>query len=80
MNAKRSDGNSRDALSHFAADKFFEFGILAFSTPEEMPLLLKEESDGESNFAFVDEQLLNEKMKGWKRKREKAEEKIVFIV
>jgi predicted RNase H-like nuclease (RuvC/YqgF family) len=70
-------------LSHFAADKFFESGIPAFSTPDEIPLLLKEESAGESggDFAFVDEQLLNEKMEEWKkeRKRGKVEEKIVFI-
>ena len=79
MNAKRSNGNSRDALSHFAADKFFEFDIPAFST-DEMPLLLKEESEGEGDFAFVDEQLLNEKVGGWKRKRGKKEEKIVFIL
>jgi hypothetical protein len=46
-----------------------------------MPLLLKEESEGESggDFAFVGEQLLNEKVEEWKRKREKVEEKIVFI-
>ena len=81
MNAKRSNGNSRDALSHFAADKFFESGIPAFSTGE-MPLLLKEESEGEGDFAFVDERLLNEKIEEWKkeRKRGKVEEKIVFIL
>lgn len=62
-------------LSHFAADKFFESGIPAFST-DEIPLLLKE-----GDFAFVNEQLLNEKIGEWKkeRKREKAEEKILFI-
>jgi predicted RNase H-like nuclease (RuvC/YqgF family) len=64
-------------LSHFAADTFFEFGIPAFSTGE-IPLLLKEE--GESDFAFVDERLLNEKVEEWKRKRGKAEEKVVFIL
>jgi hypothetical protein len=43
-------------------------------------LLLREEGEGESDFAFVDEQLLNEKVAEWKkeRKRGKAEEKIVF--
>jgi len=65
-------------LSHLAADKFFESGIPAFSTGE-MPLLLKEESEGEGDFAFVDEQLLNGRIEEWKRKRERAEEKIVFI-
>ncbi len=70
-------------LSHFAADKFFESGIPAFSTPDEMPLLLKEEGAGEGggDFVFVDERLLNEKIGGWKkeRKRGKVEDKIVFI-
>jgi predicted RNase H-like nuclease (RuvC/YqgF family) len=68
-------------LSHFAADKFFEFGVPAFSTGE-MPLLLKEESEDESDFAFVDEQLLSGKIEAWKkeRKRGKVEEKIVFIL
>lgn len=86
MNAKCSNGNSRDALSHFAADKFFEFDIPAFSTGE-IPLLLKEEggvNGEEGDFAFVDQHLLNEKIEGWKRvrkrKREKAAEKIVFIL
>jgi predicted RNase H-like nuclease (RuvC/YqgF family) len=80
LNAKRSNGNSRDALSHFATDKFFEFDIPAFST-DEMPLLLKEEGAGEGDSVFVDEQLLSEKIEEWKkeRKRGKVEEKIVFI-
>jgi predicted RNase H-like nuclease (RuvC/YqgF family) len=63
-------------LSHFAADKFFEFDIPAFST-DEIPVLLNEE--GESDFAFVDQQLLNEKIEEWKRKKEKMEEQIVLI-
>jgi predicted RNase H-like nuclease (RuvC/YqgF family) len=69
-------------LSHFAADTFFESGIPAFSTSGEIPLLLKEESEGEigGDFAFVDGQLLNEKIGEWKRRREKAEEKVVFIL
>ena len=67
---------------HFAADKFFEFDVPAFSTLGEMPLLLKEEREGEGNFTFVGEQLLNEKVEEWKkeRKRGKVEEKIVFIL
>ena len=66
-------------LSHFAADKFFEFGIPAFSTPVEIPLLLKEESEGEGDFAFVDQHLLSEKIAEWKKEREKVEEKIILI-
>lgn len=71
-------------LSHFAADKFFEFDIPAFSTGE-IPLLLNEGgvNGEEGDFAFVDQHLLNEKIGEWKRvrkrKREKVEEKIVFI-
>jgi len=39
-----------------------------------MPLLLKEESEGESggDFAFVDEQLLNEKIEEWKKERKRG--------
>ncbi len=59
-------------LSHFAADKLFESGIPAFSTPDEMPLLLKEESEGEGDFAFVDEQLLSEKIGEWKKERKRG--------
>ncbi len=61
-------------LSHFAADKFFESGIPAFSTSGEIPLLLKEESEGESggDFAFVDGQLLNEKIGEWKKERKRG--------
>ena len=68
-------------LSHFAADKFFESGIPTFSTSE-IPLLLKGESEGEGDFAFVDERLLNGKVAEWKkeRKRGKAEVNVVFIV
>jgi predicted RNase H-like nuclease (RuvC/YqgF family) len=60
-------------LSHFAADKFFEFAIPAFST-DELPLLLNE-----GDFAFIDQHLLNEKIEEWKRKREKVEERIILI-
>ena len=59
-------------LSHFAADKFFEFDIPAFSTSGEIPLLLKEESEGEGDFAFVDEQLLSEKIGEWKKERKRG--------
>ena len=37
-----------------------------------MPLLLKEESEGEGDFAFVDEQLLNEKIGEWKKERKRG--------
>lgn len=62
-------------LSHFAADKFLEFGVPAFYT-DEIPLLLSE-----GDFAFVDEQLLSGKIEDWEREREreKMEERIVFI-
>ncbi len=62
-------------LSHFAADKFFEFGVPTFST-DEIPLL-----ENEGDFAFVDERLLSEKIGEWKRERGrgKMEEKIVIF-
>jgi len=59
-------------LSHFAADKFFEFDIPAFSV-DEIPLLLNE-----GEFAFVDERLLNEKIEEWKSEREEEKIKLVF--
>ena len=60
-------------LSHFAAGKFFESGIPAFSTGE-IPLLLKEESEGKGrgDFAFVDERLLREKTEEWKKERKRG--------
>lgn len=59
-------------LSHFAADKFFEFGIPSFST-DETPLLLKEEGD----FAFVDRHLLNESIEEWDRERQRK--KVILL-
>jgi predicted RNase H-like nuclease (RuvC/YqgF family) len=50
-------------LSHFAADKFFEFDIPAFSTAE-LPLLLNE-----GDFAFIDQHLLNEKIEEWRERK-----------
>jgi predicted RNase H-like nuclease (RuvC/YqgF family) len=50
-------------LSHFAADKFFEFDIPAFST-DEIPLLLNE-----GDFAFIDQHLLNEKIEEWRERK-----------
>ncbi len=61
-------------LSHFAADKFFEFGIPSFST-DEIPLLLKEE--GEGDFAFVDRHLLNESIEEWDRERQRK--KVILL-
>jgi predicted RNase H-like nuclease (RuvC/YqgF family) len=61
-------------LSHFAAEKFFEFGVPAFSDKD--TLLLKKENN--NDFAFVDHQLLNRKIDEWRKKREKGEDKILF--
>jgi hypothetical protein len=49
-------------LSHFAAARFSELGIPAFST-DEIPVLLKED------FAFVDRDVLNERMEEWEQER-----------
>ncbi len=57
-------------LSHFAAARFFELGIPAFST-DEIPLLLKED------FAFVDQDLLTEKMEEWERERRRK--KVILL-
>jgi len=62
-------------LSHFAADKFLEFGIPSFST-DEIPLLLKEEEEGD--FAFVDRHLLNERIEECK-KRERRRKKVILL-
>ncbi len=62
-------------LSHFAADKFLEFGIPSFST-DEISLLLKEEEEGD--FAFVDRHLLNERIEEWK-KRERQRKKVILL-
>lgn len=61
-------------LSHFAADKFLEFGIPSFST-DKIPLLLKEEEEGD--FAFVDRHLLNERIEEWKRERQRK--KVILL-
>ncbi|MBE0515773.1 MAG: DUF460 domain-containing protein [Methanophagales archaeon] len=52
-------------LSHFAAARFSELGIPAFST-DEIPVLLKE---AEEDFAFVDQDVLTERMEEWERER-----------
>lgn len=57
-------------LSHFAAARFFELGIPTFST-DEIPLLLKED------FAFVDQNVLNEKMEEWERERRRK--KVILL-
>ncbi|MDI6884907.1 MAG: DUF460 domain-containing protein [archaeon] len=57
-------------LSHFAAARFFELGIPTFST-DEIPLLLKED------FAFVDQDVLNEKMEEWERERRRK--KVILL-
>ncbi|RLG31651.1 hypothetical protein DRN97_09155 [Methanosarcinales archaeon] len=65
-------------LSHFAAEKFFEFGVPAFSDKDMPSLFLKKESNGRGDFAFVDHQLLNRKIDEWRKKRERGEDKILF--
>jgi len=56
-------------LSHFATNTFLLFRIPTFSI-DEIPLLLKEEN---GDFAFVDQHLLNEKMKEWKAEKKRKE-------
>jgi predicted RNase H-like nuclease (RuvC/YqgF family) len=52
-------------LSHFAAAKFLEYGIPTFSI-NEIPVLSK---DPEGDFAFVDQDALNERLEQWERER-----------
>ncbi|RZN37871.1 MAG: DUF460 domain-containing protein [Methanophagales archaeon ANME-1-THS] len=52
-------------LSHFAAAKFLACGIPTFSIAE-IPILSK---DPDGDFAFVDQDALNEKMAQWERER-----------
>jgi hypothetical protein len=52
-------------LSHFAAAKFLECGIPTFSI-DEIPVLSK---DPEGDFAFVDQDALNERLEQWERER-----------
>ena len=56
-------------LSHFATNTFLVFRIPTFSI-DEIPLLLKEEN---GDFVFVDQHLLNEKMKEWKAGKKRKE-------
>ncbi len=56
-------------LSHFATNTFLMFSIPTFSI-DEIPLLLKEEN---GDFVFVDQHLLNEKMKEWKVGKKRKE-------
>ena len=60
-------------LSHFAAAKFLEFGIPTFST-DEIPVLSK---DKDGDFAFVDQNALNEKMKEWEKERRR--QKVLLV-
>jgi predicted RNase H-like nuclease (RuvC/YqgF family) len=56
-------------LSHFATNTFLAFDIPTFSS-DEIPLLLKEDN---GDFAFVDQHLLYEKVKGWKAEKKRKE-------
>ena len=61
-------------MSHFAAEKFFEFGIPTFSA-DEIPVTVR------ADFAFIDARMLNERMKEWRSdrgKRRREEKRIVL--
>ena len=60
-------------LSHFAAAKFLEFGIPTFST-DEIPVLSR---DKDGDFAFVDQDVLNEKMEEWEKERRR--QKVLLV-
>ena len=60
-------------LSHFAAAKFLECGIPTFST-DEIPVLSR---DKDGDFAFVDQDVLNEKMEEWEKERRR--QKVLLV-
>lgn len=62
-------------LSHFAAETFAAWQIPTFSTAE-LPLLLKEDEEG--GFAYVDQQLLHERLEEWQRAK-KASKKVLLL-
>jgi len=51
-------------MSHFAVEKFFEFGIPTFST-NEIPVMVR------GDFAFIDARMLNELVREWRSERGK---------
>jgi predicted RNase H-like nuclease (RuvC/YqgF family) len=62
-------------LSHFAAETFAAWQIPTFSTTE-LPLLLKEDEEG--GFAYVDQQLLRERIEDWQRAK-KGMKKVLLL-
>ena len=60
-------------LSHFAAAKLLECGIPTFSI-DEIPVLSR---DTEGDFAFVDQDVLNERLEQWEKERRR--EKVLLV-
>ena len=60
-------------MSHFAAEKFFEFGIPTFST-NQIPVMVR------GDFAFIDARMLNERMREWRSDRGKRREEKRIIL
>jgi len=60
-------------MSHFAVEKFFEFGIPTFST-NEIPVMVR------GDFAFIDARMLNELVREWRSERGKRREEKRIIL
>jgi len=60
-------------MSHFAVEKFFEFGIPTFST-NEIPVMVR------GDFAFIDARMLNELVREWRSERGKRRDEKRIIL
>ncbi|MCD6209747.1 MAG: DUF460 domain-containing protein [Methanophagales archaeon] len=60
-------------MSHFAVEKFFEFGIPTFST-NDIPVMVR------GDFAFIDARMLNELVREWRSERGKRRDEKRIIL
>jgi len=60
-------------MSHFAVEKFFEFGIPTFSS-NEIPVMVR------GDFAFIDARMLNELVREWRSERGKRRDEKRIIL
>ena len=60
-------------MSHFAVEKFFEFGIPTFST-NDVPVMVR------GDFAFIDARMLNELVREWRSERGKRRDEKRIIL
>ena len=60
-------------MSHFAVEKFFEFGIPTFSS-NDIPVMVR------GDFAFIDARMLNELVREWRSERGKRRDEKRIIL